>query len=599
VVDRRPIKGKTDVYEYRVRWAGYDEKSDTWEPLYKLKNAKDKLNEFHKQLKRKVEEENEISRKSTILQKNEERMKECALETFVCDKCEEICDNYTSLLVHRYHEHDIPISSPNEENISIDKIIVKQLQMEDPQFKIIYDTDINKSDIPYSATRVEKHFLTTYTFITDTDGLLYCIDAPGLRTKSRIRTQLRLCIPSVMRKQLLREIHDGKTGAHPSTTRMYDKLREYAWWPSMLSDINKYIAHCSVCQRTKWNKGVVLPQPMSLPDGPWSHVSIDHIGPLPLTARGNLHILVAKCRFTKYVEAWAVPDTDALTTVKYLLNGIICRYGIPKVILSDNGSGFISDLNEAFMIELGIKHITSSPHHPQSNGDVEAVNKTIGYSLKIWANESHTNWDIELPWAIFAYNTAVHTSIGETPYYLNHGRDARTILDIILNKSPDTQKDRCQYSIELVERLHEIYTRMMEIYKDIQAKRVNNETPMELNVGDMVYLHVPNDTPGLARKFVTRFRGPYNVVEKISPVNYTINIDKKNVTVHIERLRKVVQEDNMKKWNEEIESATQELLVYNNLRKKLDDLEERAAYNIAVNRAEVDIERQYLEQEQQ
>jgi hypothetical protein len=251
------------------------------------------------------------------------------------------------------------------------------------------------------------------------------------------------------------------------------------------------------------------------------------------------------------------------------------------------------------MIELGIKHITSSPHHPQSNGDVEAVNKTIGYSLKIWANESHTNWDIELPWAIFAYNTAVHTSIGETPYYLNHGRDARTILDIILNKSPDTQKDRCQYSIELVERLHEIYTRMMEIYKDIQAKRVNNETPMELNVGDMVYLHVPNDTPGLARKFVTRFRGPYNVVEKISPVNYTINIDKKNVTVHMERLRKVVQEDNMNKWNEEIESATQELLVYNNLRKKLDDLEERAAYNIAVNRAEVDIERQYLEQEQQ
>jgi len=598
IVDRRPIKGKNNVYEYRVRWAGYDENSDTWEPLSMLGNAKEKLKEFHKQLDRIPEENAELSKNKTAVQKNEERMKEFTQDIFMCEKCEEVCDNYTSLLVHRYHEHNIQPASANHDIIAIDRVVIQQLQMKDPQFKIIYDTDINRMVIPESATNVERHFLSTYTFITDTDGLLYCIDAPGLRTKSRVRTQLRLCIPTVMRKQLLREVHDGKLGAHPGTTRMYDKLREYAWWPSMLYDVNRYVTNCAVCQQTKWSKISATPQPMSLPSAPWSHISIDHVGPLPVTARGNLHILVAKCRFTKYVEAWAVPDTDAITTVKYLLNGIICRYGIPNVILSDNGPGFVSELNEAFLYEIGVKHITSSPHHPQSNGDVESVNKTISQSLKKWANESHSNWDIELPWALFAYNTAVHTSIGETPYYLNHGKDARTILDVILNKRPDTQSNKYQYSMELVERLHEIYTRMMEIYKDTQAKRVKNKPPMELNVGDLVYLHVPNGKAGLARKFMTRFQGPYYIVEKISPVNYKVNIGKKNITVHIERLRKVVQEDKMKSWNEEIESATQELLVYNNLRKNLDELEQRAAYNAAVNQAEVEIEQVHLNEEQ-
>ena len=597
IVDRRPIKGKADVYEYRVRWAGYDERDDTWEPLYKLKNSKDKINEYHKQLETKLREKSELDSKHSRLQAHEERIKDSTLETFICDKCEEICDNYTSLLVHRYYEHDIAIELPNEENMAIDKVIVKQLQLEDPQFKVIYDMNVSRSEIPYDATKVERQFLSAYTFIVDSDGLLYCIDAPGLRAKSKLRTQLRLCIPQVMRRQLLREVHSGKTGAHPSTTRMYDKLREYAWWPGMLHDVNKYVTHCTVCQQTKWSKIAAMPQPMSLPYAPWSHVSIDHVGPLPLTARGNLHILVAKCRFTKYVEAWAVPDTDAITTVKCLLNGIICRYGIPHVILSDNGSGFISQLNESFMHELGVKHITSSPHHPQSNGDVESVNKTIGASLKQWANESHTNWDLELPWALFAYNTSVHTTIGETPYYLNHGRDARTILDVILNKNPGTQIDRCQYSIELVERLHEIHSRMMEIYQDIQSKRVNNKPVIEFEVGDMVYLHVPNDKVGLARKFMTRFKGPYYIIEKVSSVNYVLNIDNKNTTVHIERLRRVVQDDKMKRWNEEIESATHELGVYNNLRQKLDDLEDRAQYNLAVNRAEVNIEQNYLNQE--
>ena len=173
----------------------------------------------------------------------------------------------------------------------------------------------------------------------------------------------------------------------------------------------------------------------------------------------------------------------------------------------------------------------------------------------------------------------------------------RTILDVILNKNPETQIDRCQYSIELVERLHEIYSRVMEIYKDIQSKRVNSRPTVEFEVGDMVYLHVPNDKAGLARKFMTRFQGPYYIIEKVSPVNYVLNIDNKNTTVHIERLRRVVQDDKMKRWSEEIELATHELGVYNNLRKKLDDLEDRAQFNLAVNRAEVNIEQNYLSQE--
>ena len=91
-----------------------------------------------------------------------------------------------------------------------------------------------------------------------------------MNKRLKIHTQLRLCIPQLLRKQLLKEIHDGVMGAHPGENHMYTKMSEQMWWPRMMTDIKHYIDTCQICQQAKKTKTFVPPMPMSLPFGPWS-----------------------------------------------------------------------------------------------------------------------------------------------------------------------------------------------------------------------------------------------------------------------------------------------------------------------------------------
>lgn len=115
--------------------------------------------------------------------------------------------------------------------------------------------------------------------------------------------------------------------------------------------------------------------------------------------------------------------------------------------------------------------------------------------------------------------------------------DARTIPDVILNKTNDSSSNHHQYSVELAERLcttraHKI---VAEILKQVQDERIHNMPSLQLEVGDEVYLHSPGNYHSKytqARKFISRFKGPYRVIEKVTPVNYTISKDAKQDTVH-------------------------------------------------------------------
>src|SRR6185437_506791 len=173
---------------------------------------------------------------------------------------------------------------------------------------------------------------------------------------------------------------------------------------------------------------------------------------------------------------------------------------------TDNGPAFANALNSSLLAELNIKHVTTTPWHPQSNGDVESLNKTLKTMLKLYVNEAHTNWDEQLPWVLFAYNTSYHSLYQETPYYMNFGHEPRTFVDIILNRDTDTQANRHQYSVELAQRLFDIHSRAREILRQIQEQRIINEPELQLDVGEQVYLHSPAGRKHLARKFLTRFK---------------------------------------------------------------------------------------------
>ena len=361
--------------------------------------------------------------------------------------------NESSLHVHRFHEHKIQVPTDRlaKLDITTDVDVYRKLQQIDSDFREVFNTSLGTEGVDSLKPHHRKMMLNN-EFILSDNGLLYMIEYAHTRARSRMHTQLRLCVPKTERRRLLYQYHDGC--AHPGVIHLYDKLREHVWWPRMLSSVCEYVRQCPECQKVKGERAKYLARPMSLPDGPWTHVAIDHIGPFPMTNGGNKYILVIVDRFTRYAEAIACTDESAPTTARIFIDYIICRYGFPLVLLSDRGSGFTSILFTQLLKILNIKKIKTMAYHPKSNGGVEIVNKTLKRTLKMWVNEHQNDWDVLLPYAIFSYNTSVHSTVHETPFYLNSGRQARTAVDAISRNDLENYSDTHGYARELAEKLH-------------------------------------------------------------------------------------------------------------------------------------------------
>ena len=115
--------------------------------------------------------------------------------------------------------------------------------------------------------------------------------------------------------------------------------------------------------------------------GPFYQIGIDIVGPLPLTENKNKYIVVAIDYLTKWPEARAIQYANAEEVAHFIYEDIICRYECPSKILSDRGTHFKNQLVEKLMEKFQIKHLFSTPYHPQTNGLVERFNRTLCESL--------------------------------------------------------------------------------------------------------------------------------------------------------------------------------------------------------------------------
>ncbi|KAK0590214.1 hypothetical protein LWI29_024031 [Acer saccharum] len=144
------------------------------------------------------------------------------------------------------------------------------------------------------------------------------------------------------------------------------------------------------------------------------------------TKGGAKHAIVAVDYFTKWVEAEAeslVHITEANTT-SFVKKNIIYRFGIPSIIITDNGTQFDNKKFREMCEEFKIANYYASPAHPQTNGQTEAVNKVIKHTLKAKLEAKKGGWVDKLPEVLWAYRTTVRSSTGETPFALAFGTEA-------------------------------------------------------------------------------------------------------------------------------------------------------------------------------
>ena len=385
---------------------------------------------------------------------------------------------------------------------------VRRLQEENSSYAemIAY---LTRGDLPDDELASRKVVLESKQFQV-IDGVLYH-DKPVFPNK------LCVVVPECLRETLLKESHCGRFAGHLSEKKVFDRLRRYVWWKGMRNDANKFCKSCLECASWKGGRKTCHPPLQPIPvGGPFHRVAVD-ILQLPITEQGNRYVAVFMDYLTKWPEAFAIQDQKADTIARLFVEQIICRHGIPEELLSDRGSNFLSNVIQEVCKLLNIKKINTSGYHPQTDGLVEKFNSTLIQMIAKSCNVSDRDWDVHLPYLLFAYRVSAQASTKESPFFLVYGRDARLPTETVLShvRSP-YMVDINDYKSELLTNLSLAWRLAAENVQAAQSRQKKyydrSTQQIKLAVGDRVMVYMPSDLQGDEHKLQCPFHGPYRVL---------------------------------------------------------------------------------------
>ena len=209
------------------------------------------------------------------------------------------------------------------------------------------------------------------------------------------------------------------------------------YWPGLQSDVRSYVAGCETCTKRKDpNPTKRAPMQIFRSGFPMERLTIDILGELPMTPNGNKYILVISDYFTKWTEALPMPNMEACTVAKTLVENVLFRFGILLKIHSDQGRQFESNLFKEMCKLLGIEKTRTTPYHPESDGMVERFNRTLATMLSAFVSSNHKDWDEQLPNVMMTYRSTEHETTGMSPNIFMFGREVATPLDLMYEMPP-------------------------------------------------------------------------------------------------------------------------------------------------------------------
>ena len=198
-------------------------------------------------------------------------------------------------------------------------------------------------------------------------------------------------VPPPLQKKVLEELHEG----HPGIVKMKSLGRLFAWWPGFDQDVESVVKSCVVCQQHRPSPPAAPVHPWMWPSHPWSRVHIDYAGPYL-----NHRFLVIVDAHSKWIEAFAMSSTTSFSTIEKL-RSVFARFGVPEMLVSDNGTNFTSEEFQQFCTKNGIKHVTTAPYHPSSNGLAECSVRILKEGL---VKVTHGSIQDRLSRVLFSYH---------------------------------------------------------------------------------------------------------------------------------------------------------------------------------------------------
>ena len=203
------------------------------------------------------------------------------------------------------------------------------------------------------------------------------------------------------------------------------------------------------------------------------------MGPSLTTVRQLKFLVVGIDYFIKWVEAEALATITEKNIRSFVWRCIICRFGIPRVLVSDNGKQFDNNAFRDFCSQLGIRNHYSSPAHSQANGQVEVTNRSLLKIIKTRFEGAKGIWPEELPSILWAYRTTTRTPMGKTPFQLTYGNEAVIPVEIGLtsyrvdNHDEGRNDEAIRLQLDLVDEVRATAEQRLAQYQDRMAKHYN------------------------------------------------------------------------------------------------------------------------------
>ncbi|TWW54740.1 hypothetical protein D4764_0276330, partial [Takifugu flavidus] len=328
-------------------------------------------------------------------------------------------------------------------NDGLETVDLQQLQLDQSQDPVLsrvqdwIETGQRPAWNTVSALDPEtKALYSQWTSLIIRDGLLH----RRWQTPGGHRDIFQLLVPRQLRPRVLQLVHGSVGAGHFGVTKTLHRLRSRLYWPGCRQDVELYVHRCDPCTVQKGpTRRLHAPLQQYQVGAPMERVGVDILGPFPTTDQGNRYVLVAMDYFTKWPEAYAVPDQSASTTAEHLVNEMFCRFGVPEELHSDQGRNFEAKVFSEVCRRLGIKKTRTTPLHPQSDGLVERFNRTLATQLAILTSRRQRDWDQHLPLVLWAYRTAVQESTKCTPAVLMFGHELRTPVDLVFGSPPEPE----------------------------------------------------------------------------------------------------------------------------------------------------------------
>ena len=255
---------------------------------------------------------------------------------------------------------------------------LRKLQQEDDTIslllKAVEDQQCPPSSVTQGKSRQFHLLLQQWKQLYVNEGLLF-------RRYEDCRGRERwaqLVLPESLKAEVLNSLHSGVAGGHLGEEKTLDRVRERFYWPGHTEDVHKWCRQCLQCAERKTPAPKNKAKLTSIHPGyPLQLVAMDILGPLPESPHKNSYVLVVSDYFTRWTEAYALPNQEANTVARKLVDEFFFRFSLPEQLHSDQGRQFESTVIKEVTSLLQIKKTRTTPYHPQSKGLVERFNHTL------------------------------------------------------------------------------------------------------------------------------------------------------------------------------------------------------------------------------